>query len=344
MPSSIFDVAHRAGVSIATVSRVLNKTNHRVRQSTRERVLRAAADLGYTPSPLARALVTRQTRIVGVLIGDVIDTYYTSIVQGAEAVAHSNDYLLITCNTRREPEVVLSYLRLLGDYQAAGVLFGGGALIDPVYLPALHTMVDTLREQGTHFVSLGQPSQALPEVNIDNVAAISEMVDHLVKLGHRRIAFIDGTPNVTTCEQRLEGYRSGLSAHGLPFDPALVLPGNFTFEGGQRAADSLCRLEPRPTAVMAISDETAIGCLTALRERGISVPGEVSVTGCNDLITARYVEPPLTTITVPLHDFGATGMVQLLRLLNGEEIEPFYLLPHHLVIRRSTAPPAPDAR
>ncbi len=344
MPSSIFDVARRAGVSIATVSRVLNKTDHRVRQSTRERVLRAAADLGYTPSPLARALVTRQTRIVGVLISDVIDHYFATIVRGAEAVARANGYLLISCNTQRDPEVILSYLRLLGDYRADGILFGGGALIDPVLLPALHALVDELQEQGTQFVSLGHPSQALPEVNIDNVAAMGDLVDHLAALGHRRIAFISGTPNVTTTEQRLEGYRCTLEAHGLPFNPALVLPGDYTHGCGQRAAIRLCEMEPRPTAVIGISDATAIGCLTMLRERGISVPGQISVVGCNDILAASYVEPPLTTVAIPLHDFGATGMQQLLRLLNGEEIEPLYLLPHHLVVRRSTAPPAPDAR
>ncbi len=339
MPSSIFDVARRAGVSITTVSRVLNRSDHRVRPATRERVLKAADELGYTPSPLARALVTRQTRIIGVLIGDVTDPYFASILRGAESAARPQGYLVIACNTERDLEVELSYLRLLRDYRADGVLFGGGALIDPVYLPELHTLVGEMQEQGTQFVSLGQPSQPLPEVNIDNAAAFGEMVTHLVELGHRKIAFISGTPGVTTSEQRLEGYRHALCAHDLPFDPQLVLPGNFAYESGQRAADILCRLEPRPTAVMAVNDATAIGCLTALRERGISVPGEVSVAGCNDITAARYVEPPLTTVAVPMHEFGVIGVKQLLRLLDGEQIEPLCQVPHRLVVRRSTGPP-----
>jgi LacI family transcriptional regulator len=340
MSSSIFDVARKAGVSISTVSRALNNNNtHRVNDKTREKVLHAARELGYSPSLLARALVTKKTNIIGILVPDFTDPYFGLILRGAEDEARDNGYIIIAGDTGRDPELELSYLRMLDRYRIDGVLFSGGGLTNPSYRKDLQDCVASMQQTGTVFVSLAQPSFSLPEVNIDNVAAMRQLVAYLVGLGHRRIAFISGSPEVTTSQQREQGYRQELLAKGLEAPPDYIFPGNYTYEGGIRAAERLSQLDPRPSAIVAVSDATAIGCLVALQRRGIKTPEEISIAGFNNVTAAEYVEPALTTIAVPMYQFGQIGMRQLLRGLQGEVIEPFHKLPHELVIRRSTAPP-----
>lgn len=338
-PYSIYDVAQAARVSITTVSRVLSENVHRVHPATRERVLKAMDTLGYSPSALARALATRQTRLLGVLVGDVGDPYFTGILRGVEDEARKHGYLILLCNTGRDPAVELQYLQLLRDYRVDGILFAGGCLTDPIHVRTLESLVDRMRRQGTAFVALGHYPFPIPVVTIDNEAAVGDVMAHLIGLGHRRIAFITGRPGVTTSEERLAGYRTALEAAGFAYDPDLVLPGDYSYAGGQRAAHLLLNLRPRPTAVLAANDASAIGCLAALKEAGVAIPAEVSVAGLNDIPVARYVEPPLTTVSVPIQDLGTVGLRVLLRSLAGETVPPEGRLPHHLIIRHSTAAP-----
>ncbi len=338
-PRSIYDVARAADVSITTVSRVMGTSTRRVRPATRERVLRAVGELGYSPSALARALVTRQTRLVGVLVGDATDPYFAGILRGVEDTARANGYLVLLCNTDREADVELRYLHVLRDYRADGILFAGGCQTDPAYLRELEGLVTRMREHGTAIVALARYPFGIPEVGIDNTAATGCAVEHLLELGHRRIAFIGGRPGVSTSEERLAAYRSVLEAAGLRYDPVLVLPGDYTYSGGRRAADLLLAISPRPTAVLAINDASAVGCLVALKEHGLRVPAEISVAGINDIPAAHYVEPALTTVSVPIYELGAIGMRHLLRGLAGEAVPPSQRLEHDLVVRRSTAPP-----
>ncbi len=335
-PRSIYDVARAAEVSITTVSRVLSASSHPVHPATRKRVLNAMATLGYSPSALARALATRQTHLVGVLVGDASDPYFAGILRGVEDTAREFGYLVLLCNTDRNAEVERRYLQLLRDYTVDGILFAGGCLSDPEHVKELRALVSRMREQGTALVALGRYPFPIPTVNIDNEAAVRAVMAHLIELGHRRIAFIAGRPGVTTSDDRLVGYRTALEAAGLPYDPNLVLPGDYTYAGGQRAAGLMLNCHPRPSAVLAVNDASAIGCLAALKEAGIAVPAEVSVAGINDIPVARYVEPPLTTVSVPLQDLGVTGMRVLLRVLAGESVPAEHRLPHRLIIRRST--------
>jgi DNA-binding LacI/PurR family transcriptional regulator len=338
MPS-ITDVAKLAGVSVTTVSRVINNSNHPVNSDTRQRVLNAAQELNFVPSALARALVSDSTRMIGVLVGDASDPYFATILRGVSVIAREEGYLTMICNSDRVPEIELSYVQMMNNYHVDGIIFTGGGLNDSAYIEEMRSLLTDLQEREVPVVLLGSHLFAAPQVSIDNVQAAMDMTEYLIGLGHKRIGFIDGPDVLTTSALRLEGYAKALGKFGLPYDPGLVVSSEFTFEDGQRATDLLLNCPEKPTAIFGSNDLTAIGCLTRLRERGIQVPEEMSVAGFDDISAARYVNPPLTTIHVPMWDLGAVGMRHLLKLINEEEqaIQETFLLPYTLIERQSTA-------
>ena len=208
---SLADVSRRAGVSTATASRVLNGSAHPVSEATRERVMQAAHDLSYSPSALARALVTRRTRIIGVIVGDVADPYFAEITRGVEDVAGRAGYLTIVCNADRRPAVEREYLNLLRDYNAEGAVFAGSGLLESD--EELDASVDQARRQGMHVVALAPRAFGGSSVSVDNRAAAYDLVDYLVSLGHRTIGFVAGPPDLISARERLEGFHAALAGH-----------------------------------------------------------------------------------------------------------------------------------
>jgi LacI family transcriptional regulator len=339
MPN-ILDVAKYAGVSVTTVSRVLNNSSHPVNSETRTRVLEAIEALNFVPNQLARALANDRTRLIGVIVGDGSDPYFANIVRGISGSAQANGYLTIICNTERVPGIELDFLRLLRDYNADGIIFAGGALIDSSYRKELGEIVAKLQEHHVPLIALSNQYLNMPQVKIDDVLASREMTEYLIGLGHRRIGFIAGPFALTTSGLRLDGYKHALERAGIVFDPKLVIEGDFTYESGGRAADELMGLEMPPTAIFGSNDREALGCLFRLAELGIKVPERVSVAGFDDIETTLYVQPPLTTVHVPMYDIGVLGVKQFMRALaQTETLEPIHHVPHSLVIRASTAPP-----
>lgn len=334
--TSIIDVAKRAGVSATTVSRVLNNDPHPVNEKTRALVLAAAKELNFRPNALARALVSDRTKIIGIIVGDASDPYFATIIRGISDVAHDRDYLTIICNSDRIVDVELNYVRLLRDYRADGILFAGGGLTDPSYVAQLGELLKQLKEQSVAVVALGSHLEGIPQVTIDNRQAAEEMTEYLISLGHRHIGFIAGPPSLTTSASRTEGYKQALTRHALPFNPTLVLESDFTYESGLELADRFLMMEPKPTAIFGSNDHVAIGCLVKLKQCGIAVPEQMSVVGFDDIATAQQVNPPLTTIRVPMRAMGGLGMNQLLSLLNDEEIGVIHVMPHELVVRVSS--------
>lgn len=335
--SSIAALARRANVSPTTVSRVLNNSSHAVSEATRQRVLQAAAELNYRPNALARAMITRRTNIIGVIVGDSSDPYFSTIVRGIETEARAHGYLVIICNTDRDPLIEQNYLALLHDYQADGVIFAGGSRHDA---DMLSTVLDELREDKVAMVALNPHTAVAATVHIDNVSAAREMTAYLLGLGHHRIALIDGPQDITTTLERREGYRQALAAAGLQYDPQLVWPGAFTFESGVSAAQRFLAMPgDRPTALFASNDQTAIAAMATLRQAGVTIPAEVSVAGFDDIEQARYVYPSLTTIHVPMHGLGQEGVRHLLAQLAQEDAAARLVLSHRLIERDSTGPP-----
>jgi LacI family transcriptional regulator len=322
--ASLADISRRAGVSIATASRVLNGSSHPVSDATRSRVLAAADELGYRPSELARALVKRTSRIVGVIVGDIVDPYFAEIARGVEAVAARVGHLTMVCNTERRPAAELAHLDVLRDYHAAGVVFAGSGYEEAAEAAALRAAVEELQEGGAVVVALAARDLDCPSVLVDNRAAARDATEHLLGLGHRRIAFVEGPAGLHTSVHRREGFDAAIAAAGAE---ALVLPGGFEFEAGAAAAERL--LEDLPDAVLGVNDEVAIGLLTGLRRAGVDVPGQVSVAGIDDTRPARLVD--LTSVELPLHELGEMAARVILEGAEGDIV-----LPHRVVPRATT--------
>lgn len=335
--SSIKDVAERAGVSITTVSRVINKSSHPVNDQTRAKVLKVAQELDYAPSALAKAMVTKATFIVGVIVGDAMDPYFAAIVRGVEDVAREMGYLVIVANSDREPDLEYQYLKTLNEYQADGVIFAGGGLKDKDYLKNVNRTLKRFNARGAPVITLGDHLFPSFAVIADNVQMTYDAASHLFSLGHREIGYISGPDTLTTTERRYEGFKQALDEYG---GREFVFAGDYTYEGGLRAAELITNLSELPTAILASNDLMAIGCIIGLKKAGYRIPDDISVMGVDDIKAVQFVTPAISTIRMPLHELGAKGMRKLIQLRNEQSRgKKRIVLPHELKIRESTAPP-----
>ncbi len=336
---SLIDVARLADVSIATASRVLSGSDHPVSNHTRQRVLNAAAQLKYYPNSVARALVTQKTNIIGVIVGDIDDPYFSAIVRGIEDMAREQGYLAFVCNSDREPDTELNYVKVLRDYHVDGIIFAGGGLTDEAYLGELEPFLLTLLERGVQIVGIGLHRFIPTRVDIDNAEATREMTEYLLDLGHREIAYIRGPQVLTTSSIRFNAFTSTLEHHGISFSSECMLQGEFTIDSGYEATTYLLESGAQPTAIFAANDQMAIGSILAIQQRGLEVPRELSVVGFDDIAGARYVHPPLTTIRVPMYDLGIAAVESLMELVEGREVISPRILHHTFVLRESSGPP-----
>lgn len=330
MAGSLAAVARHAGVSIATASRVLNGSSHPVSTRLQARVVRAAEEVGYAPSSLAQALVTRQSPILGVIVGDVVDPFFAEVTRGVEDVAREARHLTIICDSDRRTTAELEYLRLLRGFRATGVIFAGGGFLDDPQAGALAASVAAAEADGVRVMSVAQRGFGGPFVAVDNERAAFDMTGHLLSLGHRRIGFVRGIPGLSTSESRQAGYAAAMSAAGLEAD--LQYEGNFRYESGQSAAlQFLAR--GLPDAVLAANDESAIGVLMAFRQAGVRVPDQVSIAGIGNTRVSQLVD--LTTVSVALYETGAEAARRILSR-GGWQPDARTILPHRLVVRGTT--------
>ena len=338
MPT-IRDVAERAGVSTATVSYVLNNSRP-VSEATRQRVLQAAAELGYRPNVLAQSLQARASRILGYappptppdMVNPVLDEFLHSM---ADAAGRHGYHVLVFATSEGEPEH-LAYQELIQRNRVDGFVLSNTVADDP--------RIAYLMEVDFPFVAFGRANEAwdFPYVDVDGKAGIQMAVEHLLSLGHRRIGLIAWPEDSLAGRYREAGYRAALEAAGLPLDPALIVRVPHSEASGRQAMNRLLDLPPeqRPTAVVALSDLMAIGAMNAALERGLQVGRDVAIVGFDDLPLARYLRPPLTTLRQPLHQVGELVIDMLLRLIRGEELpQRHVLLPPELVVRESSGRP-----
>jgi LacI family transcriptional regulator len=325
--ASLADISRRAGVSIATASRVLNGSSHPVSEATRGRVLAAADELGYRPSELARALVKRTSRIIGVIVGDIVDPYFAEIARGVDDAAARAGHLTMICKSERRPHAELAHLGVLRDYHAAGVVFAGSGYEHAAEEAALRDAVDELQAGGSVVVALAVRDLACSSVLVDNRAAARDATEHLLGLGHRRIAFVEGPAGLHTSAQRRDGFEAAIAAADAE---AIRVPGGFEYEAGVAACERLLAARELPDAVLGVNDEVAIGLLTSLRRAGVDVPGRVSVAGIDDTRPARLVD--LTSVSLPLQELGENAVRLILDGSDGDVV-----LPHRLVARATTA-------
>lgn len=329
MSITIHDVARRAGVSIATVSRVLSRSAYPVRDELRARVEAAAQELDFRPSSLARGLAGRATRTLALVVPDIANPYYPRLSRGVEDVAAAQGYALIVCNTDHSAEKLGVYVRLLREKRVDGVLLAGGGHERPEDAAQLTGADLPIQAIGRHPLEV-------PSVRIDNVTAARAATSHLLERGRGRVAFVGGPASHTTVRDRRRGYRLALREAGLRPAAGLEALTGFSPSDGERAAQSLLRLPEPPDAVFAFNDYLAVGVVHALLSAGRRVPEDVAVIGFDDIPLAPYLRPSLSSVAVPAYELGASAAERLLRQLEGEAVPGIQWLETRVVARESS--------
>ncbi len=334
--STAQDVANLAGVSRTTVSFVLNEVaGMRIGDDTRQRVFDAAHQLDYHPDATARRMVKGRTSIIGFVLRQTPDQVYSDrflpqALIGLSIAASSQGYHVLI--EPAPPDVDTgAYIRLIRERHVDGIVLSGPRFDDR----------DILRTHAKHgpVVLMGQlPDTDLPFVDVDNVGGAALATHHLIKLGHRRIAFIsNAAPAYTASAERLAGYRQALESVNIPFDESLVRYGNFTPASGEKAMADLLQLTPLPTAVFVASDTVAIGALKVIRNAALTVPRDIALVGFDDIPLSEFIEPALTTVRLPAYGLGWGAAELLIRLINHDVIrQPAVLLETELVVRQSS--------
>lgn len=327
---TIQQVAAAASVDPSVVSRVLsNDERLRVRDETRQRVLDAVERLRYRPNAVARTLRTARAGAYGLLIPEFSNPVYAAIVEGAETAAAERRAMLLTSSVRG-PQGVERFLDLIGNERVDGVLIADARAGWPLVQP--------LTELGVPYLLLNQRTANVDRsLVLDDAAAARVAVEHLLDLGHRRIGHLAGAADADTAQRRRAGYVEALEDAGVAVDEALVVPADYTLEGGDRAIRRLLAVEPRPTAVFAANVASAIGCLHGAAEVGFDVPGDLSVVAMHDMPLAKYLRPSLTTVTLPLEELGRRGLELLATQPPRARIELTVTGDVRLIKRASTA-------
>ncbi len=326
---TIKDVAKRAGVSISTVSRVINDSKP-VSDEVKQRVLDAIRDTNYRPNQLARGLVLRKSNIIGMIIPDIANPYYAAIVEGAEEIANTYGYTLLLCNTHGELDKEIEYLNLMADKQADGLLFMTGKL------KSEHEVWFKDADIKTCFINLYSRKLDVPMVSIDNYNAVSEAVEFLINNGHKNIGLLYA-PDVDDLlqEERIRAYKEILNNHGISYNEDIVKECRFSIESGYNRTKDLLK-DSKIDALLSTNDMAAIGAMRAVLDMGYKIPEDISVMGFDDINFSEYYKPSLTTIKQPTYDMGAVATRMVIKLILGEHVEKMVLLPHELVRREST--------
>ena len=329
---TIDDVARTAGTSTKTVSRVLNNEPN-VRESMRQRVLSAVAALNYRPLASARSLAANRSFMIGLLYDNRSPSYIMEVQAGVLEACEAQHYsMMVQPLISTAPDFVERVEDILSRHQPDGLILTPPITDHP-------QLLDYLRKNNLPFASIAphHPKNCIGVILREREAAAA-MVDHLVSLGHRRIAHILGDPEHGAGVWRLAGYRDGLKRAGLKEDPAYMIQGQFSFESGVAATRQLLALPHRPTAIFAADDDMAVGAIWAAAEAGVSVPGEVSICGFDDTMIATQVWPPLTTIHQPVREMGRRATEELLLRVLDKGDARMVEVDYEIRIRASTAP------
>jgi LacI family transcriptional regulator len=327
------DVAERAGVSVTTVSHVINETRP-VSDELRQRVLAAIDELGYQPNVLARSLRRGETHTIGMIVPDSANPFFAELARGIEDTSFEHGYNLILCNSDGDLDKELIYADVLTEKQVDGILF-----------VAAGVSTDHIRALQERRIPVVIVDREIPDVSVDQVLTDNARggwlaTRHLLELGHRCIGCITGPSDVTPSAERVTGYRQALSEGGIPLDEVLIVKGDFQYGSGYRAARQILARDDPPTAIFTCNDLMAVGAISAAVEMGRQVPVNLSVVGFDDVRLASFANPPLTTIVQPKYEMGVLATTMLLERMRNHDIPPRRrLLDTSLLIRQSTAPP-----
>ena len=327
---TIKDVAKLAGVSISTVSRVINDSKP-VTDEVKQRVLDVIKETGYVPNPLARSLVTKKSKLIGVIVPEVSDSFVNEILNGIEAVSKMYDYDILLVNTYSDKEQELESIKLLKTKQVEGIVMLSWILDEDHVNAMKESRIPAI------YISKTARNYDIYTVSTSNEDATYDMTEYLIKNGHEDIAFIMTSKEETILErERRTGYERALKDNNIKIDEKLIKYGLTDYEGGYNSMKELLDDKIIPSAVFVTGDEAAVGAINAIFDAGYNVPEDISVAGFNDTKLAKIYRPKLTTVYQPLFDMGAVAIRAIIKLINGEVVEEKHIeLPYQIMERES---------
>ncbi len=329
-PATIHDVAELAGVSIATVSRVINGTTL-VSVAKATKVKQAISTLNFVPHSAARILASKKTRTIGLVLPEISGFYFSPLLRGIEECLRGKGYDLLVHSTVSQPESLEKPALKLGEHNTDGLLVFAASL-DEADIIRLHL-------NGFPMVLLHQSppiGHDIPCVTIENKAGALKIVNHLIEVhGYTKIAFLAGPGSEEDSYWRETGYREALAGHGIAVDPSLISNGYFDTSVAQASVSRMLKEGVHFDAIFTGDDDSATGAITAIHQAGLRVPEDIAVVGFDDIYISQYLSPPLTTIRAPIEQAGYTAALQLIRLIQHETVDALVLLPTEIVIRRS---------
>jgi LacI family transcriptional regulator len=327
---NIAEIARRANVSTATVSRTLNQSGP-VKAATARKVWRAVTALNYYPNSHARTLVSGRSRLIGLIVSDITNPFFPELVRAFEDLAAQKQYDLLLTSTNYDTSRMTTCLRRMLERKVDGVAMMTSEM-DMGLIKEL-----SRRNLPIVFMDVGQMGPRMSHVSIDYGNGIRQAVDHVVSLGHRNIGFITGPLDLHSARTRRQAFVDGLRSHSIPLDRRFVREGTHTAEGGEKAMKEMLKLARIPSAVVCSNDWTAIGALHAIHDAGLSVPEDISLVGFDDIPLTSYTNPMLTTVRMSAQDVGATAFQALFSLIGEQHVEgDVYQVPTRLVVREST--------
>ncbi len=334
---SIKDIARAASVSHSTVSRAL-RDSPLVSAETTALIRRIAKEQGYTVSAVARGLVTRKTKTIGVVVTTIADPFVSEVVSGIEQTANDHRYSVFLADSYADPEREVRVVQSFAERRVEGIVVTASR-VGTIYLEILSELKVPIV-----LINNQRRGEFMHSVMIENVEASRQATQHLIGLGHRRIAYLGDQFGYQSDTERFAGYRRALEQAALPFLPELVVHGDGKPEGGVKAMELLLGLPQAPTAVFCYNDMSALGALRCIHESGLRVPEDISLVGFDDLFFASYTQPPLTTVRQPRQRMGLLAMEILLKLMSGQDSTDTIEVPAELIVRDSTAPPREGTR
>lgn len=331
MPVTIKDIAKLSGVSTATVSKIINGKANDISKSTVEKVMKIIEEQNYSPNTIARSMITKKTKTIGLIIPDVRNPFFTDLTRGAEDVANDRGYSIFFCNTDDDLNKEIKYINNLIEKQVDGIALAGAAVRDRVLEEKMDIRIPIVSlDRNVYFQGIKG------KIEVDNFSGAYDAVSHLIRSGHRKIMYLSGPLNIKLSSDRLEGYKKALLDNNIEYGEELVVVGRYNSDFGYEIIKNI-KIDNDVTAIFCGNDLIAIGAMNALKERSISIPKDISIVGFDDIYISSLVTPALTTVRQPSYTIGRLAMERLIDILEGKEnLSSRVEIKLELIIREST--------
>ena len=328
---TIKDIAKLSGVSTATVSKIINGKDNDISRPTIEKVSKIIKELNYSPNTIARSMITKKTKTVGLVIPDVRNPFFTDLTRGAEDVANERGYSIFFCNTDDDLNKEIKYINNLIEKQVDGIALAGAAFRDKALEEKVNIKIPIVSlDRNVYFKGIEG------KIEVDNFLGAYDAVSYLIKLGHKKIMFLSGQLNVKLSIDRLEGYKKALEDNNIDYNEKLVIVGRYSSDFGYGIMKNTT-IDRDVTAIFCGNDLIAIGAIKALKEKNISIPQDISIVGFDDINIASLVAPSLTTVRQPSYEIGHLAMEKLIDILEGKEnLSNKVEIKLELIVREST--------